>query len=114
MTVRLAHGAPQIWSDTIGAALVDRVAGRTFAKNLFARSDISSLQQRFDRGAGIRSAVRGFDALDDIAHHFGAFMFAGVEIFAADNGKTQSRDAASQYPTCNGVIVAHKLSQTPE
>jgi hypothetical protein len=67
MAMRLAHCGPQIRTNAVRTALIDRVARLALGKNSFALGRIGGGEQRRERNFGSTAAFAAFDALDYIA-----------------------------------------------
>ena len=101
---RLAHYAVEVGADTVGAALVDGVAGAAFGEDFFTGSRIGAGQKRAEVGTGIGAAFF-FRTFDEEAPFpvFEFLMPVGVEIHARSDGCAERDDAGKENPAGSGV-----------
>ena len=100
--MRLAHRGPQVRAKTVGAALVDRVAGLALLEHLGALGRVRACEIELDRLLGFAALALRFNALDRIAHRLRTFA---VEHLASDNRAAERDDAGEQDPARDGVVA---------
>lgn len=103
-----ANSRPQIRSNTVCAALRDRMASSAFFENGFAFGHIGSCHHIANGNISFAAVVTGLNALNRIAR---LMRRGAVKIHARSDAQSQRGDTTCQNPACDCVTaIIHRLS----